>query len=155
MNLLELDLKESISLYYPSPPTLIKINKLIIIPIMAVAISKLVITCALSSASKRTVDARWFCSQLVFVGLFDGTQAQLKTTVCPRHRDLYGIRWRTCKKMCSGPVGWCRHKYRQYKGDRGITSIQSEGLYRLTKCLVPVDSRKYCMLYGLLKSFLN
>jgi hypothetical protein len=47
--------------------------------------------------------------------------------------------------MCSSPIGWAKHKSKQYKGDRGISSVQSMGLYKLTDYLLPVGSCKYAI----------
>ena len=58
--------------------------------------------------------------------------------MCPRHRELYGMRWRCNKTKCSSPVDWAPHKSKLFKGDCGITSIQSTGLYYLANCLLPV-----------------
>ena len=63
-------------------------------------------------------------------------------SICPRHRDAYGIRWRCQKKLCSVPPDWSVHKKKELKGDRGITLPQSQLLYRITSVLVPVASRK-------------
>ena len=52
-------------------------------------------------------------------------------TICPRHRESFGIRWRCNKKKCTCP------------SDRGITLFHSEKVFRLTKVLIPVGSRKY------------
>ena len=66
----------------------------------------------------------------------------LKMSICPRHRNSFGIRWRCFKKSCSSPPDWAAHKSKQAKGDRGITLPQSKRIYDLTSVLVPVASRK-------------
>ena len=63
-------------------------------------------------------------------------------SICPRHRDAYGVRWRCRKKLCSVPSDWSVHKKKELKGDQGLTLPQSQLLYRLTSVLVPVASRK-------------
>ena len=63
-------------------------------------------------------------------------------SICPRHRDAYGIRWRCQKRLCSVPPDWSVHKEKALKGDRGVTIPQSQLLYKLTSVLVPVASRK-------------
>ena len=55
---------------------------------------------------------------------------QEKANVCPRHRDLLDVGWRSKKRFCSSPVGWCKHRANHYKGDRGITFVQAKCLYR-------------------------
>ena len=67
------------------------------------------------------------------------------TTVCPRHRDLWGIRWRSNKKNCSCPEQWIQHEKNQ-KGDRGISLAQSLRLHLQTQILLPVGSRKYIVM---------
>ena len=69
-------------------------------------------------------------------------EVHLNTTICPRHRDLWGIRWRNNKKNCSCPDKWKQHEKNQ-KGDRGINMAQSRNLYIQTQIILPVGSRKY------------
>ena len=77
-----------------------------------------------------------------FSGIFEIKEDHLKLSICPRHRDAYGIRWRCQKKLCSVPPVWSVHEKKELKGDRGLTLPQSQLLYRLTSVLVPVASRK-------------
>ena len=77
-----------------------------------------------------------------FSGIFEIKEHHLKMSICPRHRDAYGIRWRCQKKLCSVPPDWSVHKEKALKGDRGVTIPQSQLLYKLTSVLVPVASRK-------------
>ena len=37
-------------------------------------------------------------------GIFETEESHLKITVCPRHRDLFGTRWRCNKWRCSIPT---------------------------------------------------
>ena len=80
---------------------------------------------------------------ILFTGIFESCNTTLKTTICPRHRELYGTRWMCNKKSCAVPATWSSHKNSNPKGDRGITFVQSRDIYHLTKFLVPVGSRKY------------
>ena len=41
---------------------------------------------------------------ILISGIFETEQYHLKITVCPRHRDLFGIRWRSNKSRCSIPT---------------------------------------------------
>ena len=66
----------------------------------------------------------------------------IKMSICPRHRDAFGIRWRSGKRTCSAPKDWAAHKSKQVKGDRGITLPQCKRIFTLTSVLVPVASRK-------------
>ena len=74
-------------------------------------------------------------------GVFIGHESYLGMTICSRHRDLFGIRWRSNKKTCSIPSQWSLH--RMVKGERGITVSQSEQIHQYTGVLLPVASRKF------------
>jgi len=74
-------------------------------------------------------------------GIFEVDEGALGVTICPRHRDAYGIRWRCNRNNCMCPSEWAAHK--AVKGDRGITLAQSKRLYELTKVLLPIASRKF------------
>ena len=83
------------------------------------------------------------CNRLYYsLGVFEIRSRHLVMTICPRHRDLYGIRWRSNKRSCSAPTSWSLHSSK-VKGDRGITLSQSKQLFQSTGVLVPVASRKY------------
>ena len=43
-------------------------------------------------------------TRILISGIFETEQAHLKITVCLRHRDLFGIRWRCNKLRCSIPI---------------------------------------------------
>ncbi|KAK3725841.1 hypothetical protein QZH41_014066 [Actinostola sp. cb2023] len=73
-------------------------------------------------------------------GIFDINESHLKMSVCPRHRDAFGIRWRCNKRLCTSPSDWAPHQTKQMKGDRAITLLQSKLLYNMTLTLVPVGS---------------
>ena len=57
------------------------------------------------------------------------------------------------KKKCSTPTDWAPHKVKQLKADRGLTYVQSRGLYQLTNQLLHVGTRKYDLLVNLLNNF--
>ena len=63
-------------------------------------------------------------------------------TVCPKHRDAYGTRWRTGKTRCCVPAEVAGHKSTTCRGDRGIDRKQSCFVFKETGMLVPVGSRK-------------
>jgi len=75
-----------------------------------------------------------------FEGLFENTPDELKITVCPRHRDIFGIRWRSNRIICAAPPSWATHQWKPFKGDRGITSVQSKEINMLTNKLIAVGS---------------
>ena len=76
------------------------------------------------------------------VGIFVPVEYQLHMTVCPKHRDAYGIRWRTGKTRCSVPTEVAGHKTTPNVGDRGIDSKQSCFIFKETGILLPAGSRK-------------
>lgn len=80
------------------------------------------------------------------LGIFAATEDALKISICPRHRDFFGIHWRCNKKMCSTPIDWAPHKSKKLKGDRGLTFLQSKGLYQLTNQLLHVGTRKQVLI---------
>lgn len=78
---------------------------------------------------------------LIFEGVFEVEETNLGATICPRHRDTFGIRWRCNRRNCMCPSEWAGHK--SVKGDRGITLAQSKRLFQLTEVLIPVASREF------------
>lgn len=97
----------------------------------------------LETLTKNPVNVLKFYFQ--FQGCFEVNEVNLNTTICPRHRDLWGIRWRSNKRNCSCPDQWTMHESNQ-KGDRGINLVQSRILYLQTEILMPVGSRKYTVM---------
>ena len=77
----------------------------------------------------------------IFEGIFEVEETNLGATICPRHRDTFGIRWRCNRRNCMCPSEWASHK--SVKGDRGITLAQSKRLFQLTEVLIPVASREF------------
>lgn len=76
------------------------------------------------------------------LGIFGANTAQLSLSICPRHRDAFGIRWWCFKNFCTCPPLWAEHKTTNVKGDRGITCQQSKQLFYDMQILVPLASRK-------------
>ncbi|CAH3188490.1 unnamed protein product, partial [Porites evermanni] len=58
---------------------------------------------------------------LARAGIFKVDDNHIKMSICPRHRDAFGIRWRSGKRTCLAPKDWAAHKSKQVKGDQGIT----------------------------------
>ena len=48
-------------------------------------------------------DARNCFFFLIFKCIFEVNEVLLGLAICPRHRERFGIRWRSCKKNCSCP----------------------------------------------------
>ena len=64
-------------------------------------------------------------------------------TICPGHRDQFGLRWRCGKVNCALPKEVAWHKSNRAKADRCINSSQSQYLVASTQQLIPVGSRKF------------
>lgn len=76
---------------------------------------------------------------ICFLGEFD-VGACKDTTICPRHRDLYGIRWRRSTRTCSLPKSISTHKRERVKGDRGVTLSQARKILHLTGDTVAIGA---------------
>jgi len=77
---------------------------------------------------------------LLFPGIFEIDESHLSISICPRHRNAFGIRWRCQKRFCALPPSWAPHRAKQMKGDRSITFVQSRLIYKMTSTLVPIGS---------------
>ena len=63
-------------------------------------------------------------------------------TLCPRHRDLFGSRWKSGRSIYTIPDEIAAHKSSSAKGLCGLRSDQSAYVYFKTQQLVPTGSRK-------------
>ena len=83
-------------------------------------------------------------------GIFETEKSHLKITVCPRHRDLFGARWRCNKTRCSilTSVGIDAHRGKSSapKAQYGLKKAHSAYVMSATNMLVPVGSRNYLTL---------
>lgn len=79
------------------------------------------------------------CSSGVFK--MEGHHSSL--TVCPRHREVYGIGWKSGKVRCSIPSELAGHKSFSAKGDRGINSKESAFVLFSGKTFLPIGTREY------------
>ncbi|CAH3186465.1 unnamed protein product [Porites lobata] len=77
---------------------------------------------------------------LARAGIFSPDVSHDLTTICPRHRAEYGIRWRTGKTMCSVPSPMIAHKSAKVKGTRRISSQLSSLILKETDQLIVVGS---------------
>ncbi|KAK3718419.1 hypothetical protein QZH41_008817 [Actinostola sp. cb2023] len=86
---------------------------------------------------------------LARAGIFNVDEIHKRMTICPRHRDLYGIRWRCNKMRCAIPDGIAAHKSSSVKGQCGLTSLLSSYIFNQTKMLLPVGTPlcKRCKTY--------
>ncbi|KAL9959285.1 hypothetical protein ACROYT_G032596 [Oculina patagonica] len=77
---------------------------------------------------------------LARAGIFEINSSHLSMSICPKHRDKFGLRWRCQKRFCAVPPSWAPHKTTQMKGDRSVTFVQSKLIYKMTSTLVPIGS---------------
>ena len=69
--------------------------------------------------------------------------------ICPHHRAVYDIRWRTGKAVCTVPAEMAAHKSANAKGSFRVNSHQSAFILEETKILIPVGSRELFCSYQL------
>ena len=67
-------------------------------------------------------------------------------TICPLHRDKFGLRWRCNKTQRAVPDGIAAHKSSSVKGQCGVASSVSCYVYSQTKTLLPVGTGKCILL---------
>ncbi|KAL9970896.1 hypothetical protein ACROYT_G023351 [Oculina patagonica] len=73
-------------------------------------------------------------------GVFEVDESHLAMNICPRHRDLFGVRWRSSKTNCTIPDEIASHKSKA-KGLCGLRRKQSQFVYHRTQKLIPVGSK--------------
>lgn len=88
-------------------------------------------------------------SSIFTLGVFEAQDFHIKMTVCPRHRELFGTRWRCNRSCCTVPDSVAAHKGTP-KAQCGLKKMISAYILRATKVLVPLGSRKYFFLYEIL-----
>ena len=69
--------------------------------------------------------------------------------ICPHHRAVYGIRWRTGKSVCTVAAEMAAHKSANAKRSYRVNSHQSAFILEETKILIPVGSRELSCFYQL------
>ena len=42
----------------------------------------------------------------LIIGIFEEQEQYFNLSICPRHRDAFGLRWRSNRKLCSSPSSW-------------------------------------------------
>ena len=77
------------------------------------------------------------------LGIFEVEESHLTITVCPRHRNLFGIRWRCNRTRFTVPSSIAVHGLAGSTGQCRLKSVQSAYIFRSAKVLVPVGSRMY------------
>ena len=85
---------------------------------------------------------------MTFAGIFAPDENDLVATVCPRHRDLFGTRWRHAKGrhgrvLCSVPTVVAVHKSPSTTGACGLTFALSKFVQETQELLLPVGSGMY------------
>ena len=83
------------------------------------------------------------------LGVFEPQDLHIKMTVCPRHRELFGTRWRCNRSRCTVPDRVAVHKGTP-KAQCGLKKMISAYILRATKVLVPLGSRKYFFLLNII-----
>ena len=78
-------------------------------------------------------------------------EERLKMTICPLHRDVYGVRWRSNKTLCSIPEDLAAHKSPSARAQCGLTVLLSRYVLHETKLLIPVGTGRcvYLLLFNL------
>lgn len=74
--------------------------------------------------------------------MFISKETHASVMVCPRHRETYGVGWRTGKTRCSVPTEIAGHKFSTAKGDHGISSSESTFVLSTVKTFLPVGTRE-------------
>ncbi|KAL9965735.1 hypothetical protein ACROYT_G029577 [Oculina patagonica] len=93
--------------------------------------------CKVSDDSE--IDTEWKLL-LARAGVFEVDESHLAMNICPRHRDLFGVRWRSSKTNCTIPDEIASHKSKA-KGLCGLRRKQSQFVYHRTQKLIPVGSK--------------
>jgi len=78
---------------------------------------------------------------LLFPGIVTPERSHSEMTICPHHREKYGLRWRSGKGRCSVPSDVAEHESPTTKGDRGMNSAESSFISITVGELHPVGSR--------------
>ena len=76
-------------------------------------------------------------------------------TVCPRHREAYGVGWKSGKVRCSIPSEFAGHKSLSAKGNRGINSKESAFVLFTGKTFLPIGTREYIQFSQPPKKFIS
>ena len=69
--------------------------------------------------------------------------------ICPHHRAVYGMRWRTGKSVCTVSAEMATHQSANAKGSYRVKRHQSAFILEETKILIPVGSRELFCFYQL------
>lgn len=77
----------------------------------------------------------------MLLGIFEVNDTHLTLTVCPRHRSMFGVRWRCNKSRCTVPSALAVHGLAGSQGQCGLKSALSAYIFSSTKMLLLVGSR--------------
>ena len=91
---------------------------------------------------KKLFYSTYVTKMCLIIGIFEEQEQYFNLSICPRHRDAFGLRWRSNRKLCSSPSSWAFHRKANVNGERGITLTQSHRLYMACKIVIPVGSSK-------------
>ena len=80
-------------------------------------------------------------------GVFEFDDSSFQMSICPKHRDDFGIGWRCQQKLCKVPLALAPHHVtKRRRKERTLSFAQSKMIYKHTSILVPFGSRKYSTL---------
>ena len=83
----------------------------------------------IASVSPQVFDSVLFLTSsfVIFrcLGVFISEEAHASVTVCPRHRETYGVDWKSVRTRCSVPTNIAGHKPSIANEDRGISGNES------------------------------
>ena len=82
-----------------------------------------------------------YCLNFI-LGIFTIDSSLSSLTLCPHHREKYGLRWRSGKVRCCVPKEVAGHQSSTTKGDRGMNSKESSFISNTVRELHPVGTRK-------------
>ena len=87
------------------------------------------------------------CSR--YLGVFNIADHRSLLTVCPRHRKVCGLGWKSGKVRCSVPSQLAGHKSSSAQADRGINSKESAYILSTGRAFLPCGTRECNFLYWL------
>ena len=85
-------------------------------------------------------------------GVFSVEEEHELLNICPHHRTVYCIRWKTGKSVCIVPAEMAVHKSANAKRSYQVNSNQSGLILEETNIIVPVGSRELFHFYQLNKA---
>ena len=86
--------------------------------------------------------------------IFCEDESNNNLTICPRHRDVYGLRWRCNKRNCAVTQKIAVRKLKRAKDEQGIEEVnQSAMIFQSSGVVVPIPIG--CYEYKILSSLVG